>query len=326
MLRESKLKLLWTVIAFYTVFTSVEIGLPNPKIGLWLNSSEAAHAKSTGGRGRGGSFKKSSTSTPSRSSNSSSSSSSSVSIYHSSSSGDTIILPTWANLVLTVCFALLILTMVFLAVFSVWTKLQGNSRQNASSDNRERDNDTVTVSKIQVALLAQAHSIQSQLSELSLNVNTETSDGLLQLLQGSALALLYNLENWTHVSASSQTVHRDQAEPIFNKISLQQRSNLSAETLTNVNGQIRQQQPAIPNPEEVGAYIVVTLLIGTADDRPLFTEVRTADALKAALEKVGSMRSDYLMVFELIWSPQVETDTLTYDELLTEYTNMAQIQ
>ncbi|WP_339376724.1 DUF1517 domain-containing protein [Chlorogloea sp. CCALA 695] len=28
-------------------------------------------------------------------------------------------------------------------------------------------------------------------------------------------------------------------------------------------------------------------------------------------------------MFELIWSPQVETDTL--DELLTEYTNMAQI-
>ncbi len=37
------------------------------------------------------------------------------------------------------------------------------------------------------------------------------------------------------------------------------------------------------------------------------------------------MRSDYLMMFELIWSPQVETDSLTYDELLTEYTNMAQI-
>ncbi|MBW4665028.1 MAG: DUF1517 domain-containing protein [Chroococcus sp. CMT-3BRIN-NPC107] len=95
--------------------------------------------------------------------------------------------------------------------------------------------------------------------------------------------------------------------------------------INNVSG-LRQEKPVTSNLEEGSAdYIVVTLIIGTADDRPLFTEVRTIDALTTALNKVGSMRSDYLMMFELIWSPQVETDTLTYDELLTEYTNMAQI-
>lgn len=40
---------------------------------------------------------------------------------------------------------------------------------------------------------------------------------------------------------------------------------------------------------------------------------------------MASIRSDYLMVFELLWSPQTETDSLTYDELLTEYTEMVQI-
>jgi uncharacterized membrane protein len=70
---------------------------------------------------------------------------------------------------------------------------------------------------------------------------------------------------------------------------------------------------------------VVTLLVGTADDQPLFKEVRSPEALKEALETVASVPSDYLMKFELLWSPQVEEDSLTYDELLTEYTDMVQI-
>jgi uncharacterized membrane protein len=50
-----------------------------------------------------------------------------------------------------------------------------------------------------------------------------------------------------------------------------------------------------------------------------------SETLKEALEKVASVRPDYLMTFELLWSPQVEADSLTYDELLTEYTDMLQI-
>lgn len=47
--------------------------------------------------------------------------------------------------------------------------------------------------------------------------------------------------------------------------------------------------------------------------------------LKVALEKLASVSSDYLMKFELLWSPQQEDDSLTYEELLTEYTNMLQL-
>lgn len=59
-----------------------------------------------------------------------------------------------------------------------------------ASEKRELDNDSMTVSKIQVALLAEARAIQSELTELSLEVDTDTLDGLLQLVQEAALALL----------------------------------------------------------------------------------------------------------------------------------------
>lgn len=327
MQRKSNWQLLTSAIVFSYVFIGLGIELPLAQLSFWLNTNEAAYAKSTGGRSKGGSFKKSPRSNPpTRSSSPSNSSTTTVTTYHSSGGGDTIILPAWANLVLFVCFGLLIVIMIFMMVLNVLNTIRDSFGQNSISGNRELDNDTVTVSKIQVALLAQARSLQPQLSELSLNANTDSSEGLLQLMQESVLVLLRHAEYWTHVSTSSQSVHRDRAEVVFNEISLQQRSNLSVETLTNVSGRVRQEKPVTSNFEEGSAdYIVVTLVIGTADDRPLFTEVRTIEALTTALNKVGSMRSDYLMMFELIWSPQVETDTLTYDELLTEYTNMAQI-
>jgi uncharacterized membrane protein len=190
----------------------------------------------------------------------------------------------------------------------------------------ELENDIVTVSKLQVALRSSAHSLQSELSELTLEADTETIEGLSQLLEASALVLLRNSENWTHVLGSSQTIStREEAETVFKRLSIEERSKFSAETLTNVDGKIRQRELVEPTPDEVGAYIVVTLLVGTADDRPLFSQIDSVQEMQEVLKKVASMRSDYLMVFELLWSPQVETDTLTEAELATEYAELVAI-
>jgi len=148
---------------------------------------------------------------------------------------------------------------------------------------------------------------------------------LAQLLQEAALALLRTPENWMHVLASSKTVRsREEAQAIFNQLSIQERSKFSAESLTNVNG-IRRIQDNSKQDNEPGSYIVVTLLIGTENDRPLFGDVYSAKELQQALERIAATPPEYLMVFELLWTPQSETESLTYDELLTEYTNLMQI-
>ena len=193
--------------------------------------------------------------------------------------------------------------------------------------NNELDNDIVTVSKLQVALQSSALSLQSELSELTLEADTETTQGLQKLLEEAALVLLRNADNWTHVLGSSQTIdRREEAETVFNRLSIEERSKFSAETLTNVDGKIRQKE-VVESDRNQGttAYIVVTLLIGTADDRPLFGQIDSAQAMQEALKNVAAMRSDYLMVFELLWSPQVETDTLTEAELATEYADLVPI-
>jgi uncharacterized membrane protein len=213
---------------------------------------------------------------------------------------------------------------VFGLVFLVFRAMRSTG---GASANRELDNDIVTVSKIQVALLAEARTIQSELTDLTLEVDTDTPEGLLQLVQEAALALLRMPENWSHVLTDSQTVKsREEAEALFTKRSIAERSKFSVETLTNVGGRVNKRDGFKPDPDEGPAsYIVVTLLVGTAHDKQLFNQVRTQQDLSNALEQLASLPSDYLMAFELLWSPQDASDSLTYDELLTEYTEMVQL-
>jgi uncharacterized membrane protein len=202
-----------------------------------------------------------------------------------------------------------------------FSQLSGGAGKTAT----ELDNNTVTVSKLQVALLSTARKIQSELSELSAQVDTSSIEGLQQLMQESVLALLRNPEYWSHVKTSSETVRsRDEAEALFNKLLISERSKFSSETLVNVGGKVRRGTVKVAE-DEVAAYIVVTLLIGTAHDKPIFDQIHTIQDLQSALEKIAALPAEYLMVFELLWSPQESSDSLTYDELLTEYSDMLQL-
>lgn len=188
---------------------------------------------------------------------------------------------------------------------------------------QELDNDTVTVTKLQVALLAQARHLQTELTQLTETADTATPAGLSELMHESVLALLRSPEYWTHVSASSQTLHtREAASQAFEQISIAERSRFSAETLVNVGGRIRRQAVQLAA-DEPASYIVVTLLIGSADDRAVIdSEIHTTEELKTALQILGGMTSDYLMVFELLWSPQDAADSLSQDELISEYPHL----
>ncbi|HEY9825461.1 MAG TPA: DUF1517 domain-containing protein [Stenomitos sp.] len=197
----------------------------------------------------------------------------------------------------------------------------------AATGEQEITNNIFTVTRLQVALYAQARQIQTDLSELSETVDTETQSGLLQLMQESALALLRQPESWTHAKGTSQTV-KDAlaAEQLINQLSVEVRSKLSSETLVNVGGRVRRNSFKAPGLEEdPAAYIVVTLLIGTAHDRALFEQVNTAEDLKRCLEQLAGLPEEYLMTLEVIWSPQEASDSLTEEELLTEYSDLKQI-
>ncbi|MFB2981648.1 DUF1517 domain-containing protein [Microseira sp. BLCC-F43] len=334
---KSKLQLLCAAAVSFLLVNAVDIQLTPTTNQLTLNIGTQAQARRGGGRSGGGSFR----SAPSRSRSSPSRSSGSDSNYGGggySSGGTTIYVgPRYSYggyyyspislIVLVIILAILVAAIAYAIAISKQKAISaGTTETYINTGNRELDNNIVTISKIQVGLLAQARSIQTQLSQLSLNIATDTPEGLSELLQESALALLRTPENWTHVSATSKTVRsRDEAEAIFNKFSIEERGKFSGETLTNVNGKVRQNQHDSNSDSEPGSYIVVTLLIGTEDDRPLFGNVYSTNELKQALERIAATPPEYLSKFELLWTPQVETESLTYDEMLTEYASLMPI-
>lgn len=188
-------------------------------------------------------------------------------------------------------------------------------------------NDIVTVSQLQIALRAEARSLQSRLSELSLQADTRTDAGLFALLQQAADTLLEYNRFWTHVYASSQTADsRSQAESLFQQLSWQERQKFGVESLSNVDGVVAQQPLPPRSPTDQADYIVVTLLLGTADDQPLFTEIYSSSMLRDVLEEIVTMRSPNLMVFELLWTPQDARDSLSATELKTDYAYLVSIE
>jgi len=290
-----------------------------------LTLDRKAYGKKSGGRSGGGSFKKRSSPTRSRRSNSSSNSSSRSRRTRSSSnvsSGSVGGAGEALNKLTTPCLFGFFSWLLFKVLVS-----KNKGSQAVTATIQERDNDIVTISRLQVALIAPAENLQSNLSELSRNAETDSDKGLVKLLQESALMLLRHEDYWTHVASSSEVCSIAEAEEKFNRLQLQERSKFSDETLVNVDGELnaRAKVNLSEENENAGLYIVVTLLLGSADDKPLFETVRSRGEVKAALETMAALRSDYLMTFYLLWTPQQKTEALTYDEMLAEYPYMMQL-
>ena len=189
----------------------------------------------------------------------------------------------------------------------------------------EITNNIVTVTQVQVAMLSQARHVQQTLSQIAEDMDMSDQQSLTIRLRETVLTLLRSPETWTHAFACSKTVKTKQAaKEKFENLSLEERRKFDVESLSNVDGKIHQ-QAIIQREQGPAAYIVVTLIVGTAHDNPLIEPVTSADELTTALKKLGSITPDYLMVYEVLWSPQDESDSLTDDELLLNYPHMLQI-
>jgi uncharacterized membrane protein len=205
-----------------------------------------------------------------------------------------------------------------------------NSLSSRSSNHSARGeflNDRVTVTRLQVALLAGARPLQAVLDQIATRHNLQSKQGLNAMLQETVLALLRSPEYWSHVRVDSQTVNsRQEASRLFEQLSIEERSKVKSETLVNVGGQVQRQSVRFSTEDNPNSgYIVVTLLLGTGDDRPLLAPIHSTAELQAALQKLGAISSTELLVFELLWTPQDPNDVLSRDELVSEYPIMTQL-
>lgn len=191
------------------------------------------------------------------------------------------------------------------------------------------NNPKVSVGKVQVALLASGRYLQKELDQLAQTADTNTASGRGMILQEASLALLRHPEYWVSGVTEGTTTGIDSAEAKFNQLALGERSKFSAETLSNVNNQLREnsQTQLLEGKEELskftesGEYIVVSLIVGVEGKLNL-PKINDVETLKQALQEIAAIGSDRLLAIEILWTPQAEGDTLSYEDLLANYSNL----
>lgn len=198
-------------------------------------------------------------------------------------------------------------------------------------------NPKVSVTRLQVGLLANARDLQPELNRIAETADTNTPEGRAEILQEATLALLRHPEYWVYAGGNTQQARLDSAESQFNRLALAERSKFTEETLSNVNNQLKaaSSSPALApanmgdrpeNPTDLitsgpGEYIIVTLLAATLGNLQL-PAINNADDLRQALRIIGAISGDRLLAIEVLWTPQAEGDTLTSDDLLAEYADL----
>jgi uncharacterized membrane protein len=210
--------------------------------------------------------------------------------------------------------------------------VQSFRRMGAAGDNDVPgySNPKISVGRVQVGLLEGARGLQKELDELGRAADTGSAIGRAQVLQESTLALLRHPEYWVYGSAQSQQTALESAEAKFNQLALTERSKFTAETLSNVNNQLREGTSAssasapggqIVPTEAPGEYIVVTIVVGVEGKLEL-PNINSSDDLRQALRQIGGISSERLLAIEILWTPQAEGDTLTSDDLMAEYPDL----
>ncbi len=224
--------------------------------------------------------------------------------------------------------------LIFLAIANFMLQAFRRATGGETTDDTDySSNSNVSVTRLQVAMLAQARELQTELNHIAETADTNSPEGRAEILQEASLALLRHPEYWVYAGGSTEQARLNSAEAKFNRLTLAERSKFSEETLSNVNNQLKEATPknALPgtdvdNPTDLftqgpGEYIIVTLLAATLGKFQI-PAVNNVEELRQALRQIGSIPSDKLLAIEVLWTPQAEGDTLTSDDLLAEYADL----
>ena len=182
----------------------------------------------------------------------------------------------------------------------------------------------VSLVQFQIGLLASAKEIQRKLRELASSANTSTPTGLQRILQDTTLSLLRKPELWVYSNIETGSVPFASAESTFNRLSITERSKIKAELTSNYSGQISTSINNESNPgdsDPTNEYIAITILVATKKDLKANNSANNED-ITEALRLLGSISSNDLIALEVIWQPEGKGETLSEEELITQYPNL----
>jgi uncharacterized membrane protein len=182
-----------------------------------------------------------------------------------------------------------------------------------------RPDGPVTISQLQVGLLASARQLQTDLRRLAGSADTSHAAGLQALLQETTLALLRHPDLWVYANSEVGQVPFASAESTFNRLSMTERSKLQREVTTNVGGKRSSDDSVAAGDSDASSdFIAVTLLVASRS-RLALKGSGSADQVRDSLQQLGAVGAADLLAIEVIWQPEGAGEVLSTEELLTAY-------
>ena len=223
--------------------------------------------------------------------------------------------------------------LVFIAVANFLVSAFRNASSGSGVSEQDLTNPPTSVSMLQIGLLAQARSLQTDLDRIALASDTSSQAGLATALQETTLTLLRHPEYWVYGSSNGQQTRLLSAETEFNRLTLSERGKFQEETLSNY-GTLRQKSLASELPaanvasaqlaQAPGEYIVVTLIVA-AQGKLSLPSIQSAEDVQKALGQVGSIGADALIAMRVLWTPQADGDTLSAEDVVEAYPNLRRL-
>ncbi len=219
-------------------------------------------------------------------------------------------------------FSIMLFVVVAGAALQAFQRYQGEGGGNGLEFGGKPS--TVSVAKIQVGLLADAKTLQTDLNRIAASANTNSSAGLAKVLQETTLSIMRHPEYWAYAGGEVKQSSMLAAETEFNRMALSERSKFLGESVSNVAGQIKSGDSSIAVSkggalsEQSSEYIVVTLLVG-ADGKLELPAINDAADLRRALSLMGAVGSDRLLSLEVLWQPGSTDGVLTSDDMIEYY-------
>jgi len=275
-------------------------------LALWLVVLSTASAQSTGGSAGGSSWGSSSSGGGGGGGSWSSSGGDYGSDVAAANSYEP---PVWAQLVIAAAF-LVLLYFIFRGI------------------GRLSEPKKIGVSVVRVAIDARARRfVQESLAKLARESDTATPGGLADLLSSASRALVASRLAWSYCSvehlgplpaAEARSKHTHRAQDA--------RARFQTELVRAADGTTRTAEASglVAREHEGDGVVVVTMVIATHAKLRAASPTRP-DEIEQLLTQLSALPASELLALEIVWSPAVEADRMSSDELEALYPELTRL-
>jgi uncharacterized membrane protein len=176
------------------------------------------------------------------------------------------------------------------------------------------------VHKLQLAIGRSGREIQSKLAGFAASGDTNTQEGLAELLTQTVLELNRQKDSIRYAGAeSSGPFSLTNGESKLSALAMSERSHFQVERIRGAEGKVHKSESAAVVGQDVLEYIVVTVLVATRTPLSDTREIKGREDLSPVLSAFGSVSGQALLGLEVIWMPADEDDSLTETDVMTTY-------